>query len=74
MSNNDNARALTPIAFSVADAAGYVGISRSSLYELKKRGLISFVKIGRRTLIPRADLDRLIGLSGGEDASHGRSS
>jgi excisionase family DNA binding protein len=51
---------LTPIAFRVADACRYIGISRSSLYELNRAGVLQFVRVAGRTLVRRADLDRLI--------------
>jgi excisionase family DNA binding protein len=65
-------RDLKPIAFSVADAAKYISISRSSLYELNNRGVITFIKVGRRTLVPRVELDRLLEPSGRREGSHGR--
>jgi hypothetical protein len=45
----------------VADAQTYLGgISRSQLYELRAAGLVKFVKIGRRSFVPRASLDAYV--------------
>lgn len=44
----------------VENAAKILGISRSFAYEAAGRGEIPTIKIGRRLLIPRAALDRLL--------------
>lgn len=41
-----------PIAVRVPDAARLIGLSRSRLYELMKRGEVEYVKVGGATLIP----------------------
>jgi excisionase family DNA binding protein len=41
----------TPYAMSPADAARWIGVSRSTLYRLMARGEIPVVKVGRRTLL-----------------------
>lgn len=41
----------TPYAMSPADAARWIGVSRSTLYRLISRGEIPVVKVGRRTLL-----------------------
>ena len=46
-------------AFRVPDACAALGISRTSLYELVKRGEITLIKIAGRTLVPRSELERL---------------
>ena len=45
---------------SQTEAAKYVGISATSLWRAAKRGDLQFVKIGGRTLVDIADLDRWI--------------
>ena len=54
------------IAYSVAEACGLIGISRSKLYQLIASGELGSKKIGRRRLIPAKDLDRLFAVN--EDA------
>jgi excisionase family DNA binding protein len=52
----------------IEEAGRELGISRNGAYEAAKRGEIPTIKIGRRILVPRAALDRL--LSG--EAAEGR--
>lgn len=49
-----------PLAHRIPDACQRLGIGRSMLYELIKSGEIRTVKIGTRTLIPEADLQKVI--------------
>lgn len=49
-----------PAAFSPAEAAQQLSISRANLYRLIAEGTIRRVKIGRRTLIPASEIDRLL--------------
>lgn len=51
---------IEPLAYTVRDATRLLGISRSHIYQLRSRGVISFVKIGARTLITRETIDRLL--------------
>jgi excisionase family DNA binding protein len=46
------------ILLRVETAAVLLGIGRTKMYALIKRGRIPTVRIGRRTLIHRADLER----------------
>ncbi|GAB3991875.1 helix-turn-helix domain-containing protein [Spirosoma daeguense] len=43
----------------IDESAKLIRISRRSLYRLNERGEIPFVKLNRRTVIRRADIDRL---------------
>ena len=45
---------------SVGDCAHLLGLSRSSCYEGIRRGEIPHLKIGRRILIPKVQLERLL--------------
>jgi excisionase family DNA binding protein len=45
---------------SVEDAAVRLGIGRNQAYEAVKAGTIPSLRVGRRWLIPRAALDRLL--------------
>ena len=49
-----------PLAHRIPDACNRLGIGRSMLYELIKSGEIRTVKIGTRTLVPEADLQKVI--------------
>ena len=49
-----------PLAYRVRDACKMAGIGKSLLYELAKAGEIKFTKIRGRTLVSRAELERLI--------------
>ena len=44
-------------ALSVTDAAGYLGISRRTIYRLITDGHLVRAKIGRRTVVTRASCD-----------------
>ena len=49
-----------PLAYRPADAAKVLGISRAKLYQIMDEGRIVGRKLDRRTLIPRAELERYI--------------
>jgi len=55
---------ISPVTMPVNAAADYLGISRATIYVLLRRGALTKVKLGHRTLIRRADLDRLVGVTG----------
>lgn len=44
----------------VSEAARELGISRNSAYEAVRRGQIPSIRIGRRLLVPRSALERLL--------------
>ena len=49
-----------PIAHTILQAGSRIGVGRSTLFELiKSRDLVP-IKIGRRTLIPEAELQRFM--------------
>lgn len=45
----------------ISSAAGAIGIGRTKLYELINSGELDVVKIGRRTLVTTASIERLLG-------------
>ena len=47
---------ITPIAVTIPDAVLATGLSRTSIYEALKKGQLSAIKRGKRTLIPYASL------------------
>lgn len=51
---------MNPIAYRINDAVTVTGISRSKLFELIGSGDITARKLGRATLIERAELERYI--------------
>jgi len=48
------------VLLSVEEACRELGISRTTLYELRKRRRIPYVRVGRRVLFPRAELEEWI--------------
>lgn len=50
-------------AFSVDEAAASLGLSRVTIYELMKTGALRAVKVGRRTLVTAAEIDRFLAAS-----------
>lgn len=49
------------LTLTVEEAAALLGISRAFAYEAVRRGEIPSIRIGRRVLVPRVALDRLVG-------------
>ena len=49
-------------AYPISEAAFLLGISRSGLYDLIANGTLRRVKIGRRALIPAAEIERIVAL------------
>jgi excisionase family DNA binding protein len=47
--------------FTVTEAAQILGIGRNSAYEAVRRGDIKSVRIGRRLIVPRAEICRILG-------------
>ena len=48
------------LVVTIAEAAKLLGISRSFAYELVKRGELPVVRLGRRQLVPKESLSRLM--------------
>lgn len=57
------------LTLTVEEAAALLGISRAFAYEAVRRGEIPSIRIGRRVLVPRVALDRLVNgpAAGSED-------
>ena len=53
---------------SVQEAARHVGVSKFTMYRAIKKGTIPFARFGRRVLVDRPELDKLLA-SGGLQAS-----
>lgn len=58
----DRASSAPRYAFPVNDACYALGIKRTSLYALAKRGQLRLIKIAGRTLVPRSEIERLTSL------------
>lgn len=50
----------TKLTYTVTEAAGLLGISRSSAYECVRRGEIPSLTLGRRVVVPRRALEALL--------------
>ena len=58
------------LTLTVVEAADLLGVSRNSLYEAVRRGEVPHLRIGRRIVIPRRQLEGLLdGLIDGAGAS-----
>jgi excisionase family DNA binding protein len=58
----------TQKTISIPEAAQELGISRNGAYEAAKRGEIPTVRIGRRLLVPRDAIDRLLAQASAKSA------
>ena len=47
------------LAYPVREACQKLGIGRTSLYEMKRKGEIVLIRIAGRTLVPRSEIERL---------------
>jgi excisionase family DNA binding protein len=55
-------RGVARLTYSVDEAAKVLGIGRNRAYEAASRGEIPTIRIGKRVLVPKAALDRMLGL------------
>ncbi|MCZ8135510.1 MAG: helix-turn-helix domain-containing protein [Porphyrobacter sp.] len=51
---------MTPIALTVAETVKLLGVGRTTIYRLISEERLSSIKIGRRTLILMASIEKLI--------------
>jgi excisionase family DNA binding protein len=58
------------LTYTVEEAAKLLGLSRNTAYELAKIGELPTIRMGRRLLVPRAALHRMLG---SEPSVHGAS-
>jgi excisionase family DNA binding protein len=49
-----------PLAVRINDAADMLGLSRPTVYRMAREGHIKIVKIAGRSLVPFADLQRVV--------------
>ena len=55
---------LERIVYTVTEAAEILGISRPTAFQGVERGEIPHIRVGRRILIPKAALDKLLATAG----------
>lgn len=48
------------LAYSVSEAAGMLGKCRQTLYQWEKIGVISFVRVRGKILVPMSELNRIL--------------
>jgi excisionase family DNA binding protein len=53
-------RHLTPLAVSIDQACEMIGVGRTSLYEAMKDGRLACRKVGNRTIILVADIEKFL--------------
>lgn len=53
------------LSFRINDACAVLGIGRTSIYKIIACGKLKSITIAGRTLIPRAEIDRLIAEASG---------
>ncbi len=51
---------VSPATYTVDEAARLLGIGRNSAYEAARRGDLPTLRVGKRILISRAGLDRML--------------
>lgn len=51
-----------PLTYSVEEAARLLGVSRGVGYEAARRGELPTIRLGRRLLVPKVALERMLGL------------
>jgi excisionase family DNA binding protein len=52
--------------YNIEEAGQLLGVGRNQAYEAARTGQIPTIKIGKRILVPKAALDRMLNGSGGE--------
>jgi excisionase family DNA binding protein len=58
-----------PLVLSIMEAARLLGVSKNCAYEAANQGQLPSIRIGRRRVIPRIALERLVGLATKEGPS-----
>ena len=55
----------TAMVVTVPEAALLLGISRTHAYELVARGALAHLRLGRRIVIPKHEIETMLGLTPG---------
>jgi len=64
MSEENGRRADERLTLTVPEVASRLGLSRNGAYEAVAAGQIPAIRIGRRVLVPRTALERLLEMTG----------
>jgi excisionase family DNA binding protein len=64
----DKLRLAPPSNMSLPEAAAYVRVAASTLWELKNKGRVRCARIGKRLIFQRAELDRMLSVSAAASA------
>ncbi len=59
------------LTLTVPEVAKVLGISRNSAYVLARQGTIPTLRLGRRIVVPRPALERMLQGNGAKYAAHG---
>ena len=59
-----------PLVYTISEAGALLGLGRSGAYEAARRGDIPVLKIGRRWLVPKVALDKMLADAGQPKASN----
>ena len=62
--NRAERRHADKLGYHIDEAAQVSGFSRSRLYQMMRSGELRYVENGRRRIIPRSELERLLGIGG----------
>jgi excisionase family DNA binding protein len=54
------------LTYTVEEAADLIGVGRSAAYAAVRAGEIPSVRVGRRLLVPKCALERMLGISDDE--------
>jgi len=57
-------REIPPLAYRIEDAASALGVGRTLIYKMISEGLLTRVKIGKRSLIAVSELDAFLARGG----------
>jgi len=50
----------TPLTYSVDQVAAIFGVGRSTVYDLVRSSKLRGIRVGRRVLIPRSEVERFL--------------
>jgi excisionase family DNA binding protein len=62
----EHATATEPLTYTVPEAAALLQISRNSAYEAVRVGQMPALRFGRRIVVPRVQLDRMLAGEGAD--------
>ena len=65
MEHVDGHGSTAPLVFTIEEAAALLRICRTSAYEAARTGQIPTIAIGRRRVVPKAALYRMLGFESG---------